>query len=185
MGIPFFPTSAERRLLEVVYAEGQTTVLVNGCLYMRWEGEDETAKRMAIVQLYEAGMSNQAELGKAFGVHINSVGLYISRFKREGVEGLIEQPKGPRKRWKLLPEIRKLILELAAKEGVEGYEKIRRRLVRRGVHVSRGSIAEVLKENGLTDGQGSSDEEEGQSELFDAMGEGRQLGLDFSNWDRR
>ena len=76
MGILLFPTSAERRLLEAVYAEGQTTVLVNGCLYMRWGGEDETAKRMAIVQLYEAGMGNQAELGKAFGVHINSVGLY-------------------------------------------------------------------------------------------------------------
>ena len=28
MGIPFFPSSAQRRLLEVVYAEGQTTVLV-------------------------------------------------------------------------------------------------------------------------------------------------------------
>jgi transposase len=179
MGMPLFPASAERRLLEVVYAERQTSVLVNGCLYMRWEGEDETAKRMAIVQLYEAGIGNQAELSKAFGVHVNSVGLYISRFKREGVDGLIEQPKGPRKRWKLLPEMRKLIFELAAKEGVEGYEKIRRRLKGRGVHVSRGSIAEVLKENGLTDGQGISDEEEGQSELFDAMGEGRQLGLDF------
>jgi len=135
---------------------------------------------MAIVQLYEAGVGTQADLGKAFGVHINSVRLYVLRFRREGAEGLIDQPKGPRKKWKLLPSIRKLIVELAVKEGVEGYENIRRELERRGVHVSRGSIADVLEKNGLTGGQGSSEAEEVQHELFEAMGDVQQLRLDLS-----
>lgn len=177
----FIPSKEERKLIEVIRIKDAEMVLVNGNVYMSWKANDTTSKRLAIVQLYRVGVGTQAVLSEAFGVHINSVAQYIGRFDREGTEGLIEQRRGPRRKWKVWPEIRKQILEIVVKEGEVDCEKIRKKLAQCGVRVSRRSIREVLKENGFLDEEreGGSGEEEEPRGLFDEGIDDEQFVFDF------
>lgn len=178
MDSQLFPVQPERRLIEVVHCQGINAVLVNGSVFMSWKEYDEGSKRLAIVLLYRAKKATQAALSEAFGVHINTVGKYISRYEQEGLEGLIEHPRGPRRRWKVGPEIRKVIVEVAVRDGIVDEEKIRSEVEGKGVEVSRRSIREVLEENGLTEMRECGEEEE-QRGLFDGAVDDQQQMLDF------
>lgn len=182
MDVPLLPTVPEGKLIEVVSSEGMTSVLINGSMYMLMKKDDEASQRMAIVQLARAGIANHAQLSEAFGVHINSVTHYLARYEREGLQGLCEHPRGPREKWKLQPEIRKRIVQIAVREGAQGCEDIRGRLERWGVKVSRERIREVLEENGLV-GQERWGGEEGeqQRELFGEEEAETQGELDFGD----
>ena len=136
--------------IQVVEADGMRRVLVDGKTYMSWVNGDESAERMAIVQLYQLGLGTQEELAKAFQVHINSVGKYVSIFKSDGASGLISQPRGPRQSWKLLPDVRAKILLTVLKEGIREYAAVQKRLEEHwNRKVSIASIRQVLLENGF------------------------------------
>lgn len=78
-------------------------VFVNGRSYFRWNNTDEIGQRTAIVQLCELGLGAQEDIANAFGIHINSIYNYLSSYRADGIRGLIDQPRGPRERWKLVP----------------------------------------------------------------------------------
>lgn len=135
MDSELFPTLAEKKLIEIVHHEKSEAVLVNGSIFMSWNEDDEASRRLAIVLLNRAKIADHTVLSEAFGVHINTVGKYVYRYEREGLEGLLEHRRGPRRRWKVGPERRRLILEIAVREGISGEENIRIVLKGKGVEV--------------------------------------------------
>ena len=99
------PGLPQRKKIEVIESEGKKKVLLREQPFMTWASEDEGASRMAIVQLYELGFATQEELSDAFQVHIKSIYNYINAYKADGVRGLIDQPRGPKQEWKLVPSL--------------------------------------------------------------------------------
>ncbi len=81
---------------------------------------------MVVAQLYKSKFATQQDLSHAFDIHVNSVQKYVADFTKNGLEGLITQHSGPRKRWKVTPGLRAKILILALKEGVLRYELFKR-----------------------------------------------------------
>lgn len=140
------------KVLQVVGAEGIKRALVNGRPYMSWEAGDETAERMAIVQLNELRVVTQEELAKVFGVHVNSVTNYVAAFKANGSNGLKSEQRGPKQSWKLAPEMRGRILWIVLRDGIREYCGIQERLKEQwNERVSIESIRQVLLENGLVE----------------------------------
>ena len=136
--------------IQVIKSGGTKTVLVKGEPYMSWELGDETAERMAIAQLYELGLGTQEELAEVFQMHVNSIAKYVSAFKADGTKGLISQSRGPKQRWKLLPDVQAKILITVLSEGIREYAAIQKRLEKCwNRKVSLASIREVLLESGL------------------------------------
>ncbi len=116
----------ESEKIKIIETEKEKKVLVMGKLYMSWQKTDEVAPKVAITQLYEAGLAKQEDLAKIFNTHINSVYNYITAYKENGIKGLIEQAKGPKDPWKVTPEIRGQILFSVLKEGEKEYKKIQK-----------------------------------------------------------
>ena len=83
--------------IQIVEYEGVSQLFVKGQPYMSWKIEDEVAKRMAIVQLYDLGLGTQEELAESFEVHVNTVFKYVTRFKEEGTKGLKDELRGQKK----------------------------------------------------------------------------------------
>jgi transposase len=184
MDPPLIPHLPQRKLVEVVHSEKMTSVLVNGAPFMVMKEDDEACRRLAIVQLAQTGIADHGELSKVFEVHANTVTHYIARYEREGVRGLCEHPRGPRQQGKLIPEIRRLILEMVIREGMAGCEDIRKELEAYGVTVSRERIREVLEENGLKDRERGAERqqgEDGQRDLFSGEGKEVQGELSFGS----
>lgn len=143
-----------KKKLQVIKSGHKKEVLVKGQQYMSWQSGDEAAERLAIVQIYKLGLGTQEELAKAFQTHINSVAKYINTFKTDGVKGLISQPRGPKKRWKIVPEMRGKILMAVLNEGIKEYGKIQEQIKKQwNKEVSIESIRQVLMENGFIRGR--------------------------------
>jgi len=136
--------------IKVVEGEASTRVLVKGQPYMSWPSGDEGCVRMAIVQLYDCGLGTQEDLAEAFGRHVNSVQRYITDFACDGMRGLMCERSGPKRRWKITPELRGKILLIVLREGIWKLEAIQQRLAEAWQQeVSVPSIEQVLEENGL------------------------------------
>ena len=165
--LPGFP---ERKKIEVIESEEKQEVLLRGRPYMTWLPEDETAPRMAIVQLHELDLATQEELSDAFQVHIKSVYNYINAYKADGILGLIDQPKGPKKKWKLIPWLKAEILRTVLLEGITTYQAIQERLEIKGQKISVESIRQVLIETGFAK-ETIEIGESGQGNLFEYFGE--------------
>jgi len=138
------------RRIEIMTSNGEQTLLLRGQNYMSWRCEDQIAPRVAMVQLFKSGLAGQEELAKLFGVHERSVRNYISCFRMEGISGLMSQPRGPKEPWKITPDIRFKILEVAYRRRDLKYEEIIKMLRNRwNVDASINSIRQVLMENGF------------------------------------
>lgn len=136
--------------IRVVEGDASTRVLVKGQPYMSWPSGDEGCVRMAIVQLYDCGLGTQEDLAEAFGRHVNSVQRYITDFACEGMRGLMSGRSGPKRRWKITPELRGKILLIVLREGIWKLEAIQQRLAEAWQEeVSVPSIQQMLEENGL------------------------------------
>lgn len=168
------------KTIRVVVADANTRVLVKGQPYMSWPSEDEGCVRLAIVQLYACGLGTQEELAEAFGRHVNSVQRYITDFAGDGLRGLMSGGSGPRRRWKITPELRGKILLIVLRDGIWKLEAIQQRLAEAWrEEVSLPSIQQVLEENGLSEATVRSVTGTGvQAELFGLEPE-RQLVLNL------
>jgi transposase len=165
--LPGFP---ERKKIEVIESEGKQQVVLRGRPYMKWLPEDETAPRMAIVQLHELGLATQEELSDAFEVHIKSVYNYINAYEADGVRGLTDQPRGPKQKWKLVPRLKAEILRTVLLEGITTYQAVQERLEIKGQKISVESIRQVLIETGFAK-ETIEIGESGQGNLFEYFGE--------------
>jgi len=140
----------ERKKIEVIESGDKQTVLLRGQPYMSWSNEDESAPKVAIVQLYELGLVTQEELANAFQVHINSIYNYINTYKSDGIRGLTSQPRGPKEKWKITPQMKSKILFAVLKKELTEYEAIQEYIEKVWKQeISIASIREVLIENGL------------------------------------
>jgi transposase len=140
----------EFRKIEIITAGGEQKVLFHGRPYMSWRCEDQVAPRVAIVQMCDSGLASQEELATLFGVHERSIRNYIAAYNMAGISGLVIQPKGPRESWKITPETRFKILEIAYGNRNMSYARLAEILKGRwNAEVSINSIRQVLMENGF------------------------------------
>ena len=168
----FEDSELERKKIEVIESGDKQIVLLRGHPYMSWSNEDESAPKVAIVQLYELGLVTQEELTNAFQVHINSIYNYISAYKADGMQGLITQPRGPKEKWKVVPQVKAKILHAVLREGLTEYEAIQKHMEERWKQkISIGSIRQVLLENGFIQEHIKTDLQEKQEELFEEFRE--------------
>ena len=166
--------------IKILETDGVKRVLVGGKSYMNWKNGDETAERMAIAQLYELGLGTQEELARVFQIHVNSIAKYVSVFESDGAKGLVNQIRGPKQSWKLLPSVRAKILLAVLREGLREYASIQQRLEECwNEKVSIASIRQVLLENGFV--QESIDVPDmKQGVLFENSNNNKQLEIGFS-----
>ena len=142
----------EFRKIEIITAGGEQKVLFHGRPYMSWRCEDQIAPGVAIVQMCDSGLASQEELAALFGVHERSIRNYIAAYKIAGINGLTSQPKGPRESWKITPETRFKILEIAYDNRNMTYVQLAKMLKGRwNVEVSINSIRQVLMGNGFVE----------------------------------
>ena len=177
-----FPGWRPEQSINVVTADGLTWVFLKGQRYMSWQSADEGSARVAMVQLYQCGLATQQELAQLFGRHINSVRQYIAEFARQGAQGLMPEPRGPKEGWKITVELRAKILLIVLREGIWELEAIQQRLAQAWREVvSVSSIRQVLEENGLGKQEaGATHGGAVQGELFE-VGDPKQLLLSLGN----
>lgn len=135
--------------IKVIENGDKKQVLVGGRPYFSWNGSDESAERLAVVQLCELGIGTQEEIAEAFSIHIKSIYNYISAYQEDGIRGLIDQPKGPKEKWKVTPSLKAEILHTLLVEEIRTYDGIQKRLEKKGHKVSAESVRGVLIENGF------------------------------------
>lgn len=136
--------------IAVVDMEDKKQVLINGKLYMSYKWYDKESERLAIVQLYESKIGTKEEISKAFRIHKNTVGNYISRYQEEGLRGILTNKRGPSQPWKLTHRTRGKILEAVFRKRVIKCEEIARIMKEEwGEDISDKTIRQVLVENGI------------------------------------
>lgn len=99
-------------------------VLLDGRTYMSWRDKDRVAQRVAVAQLFKSDLATKEELAEAFGINVKSVYNYTNRFEKDGIAGLLDQQSGPKDSWKITPEVRFMILEVAFRDIDNSYEGI-------------------------------------------------------------
>lgn len=161
----------KQKYIQVMEKGEKKVVLLNSCLYMSWQVEDEASQRIAIAQICGLNIVTQEEIAEAFGINIKSVYNYVQSFQAEGAYGLISQKRGPKGSSKLSSQTRSKILMIALKLGMLECEAIQKRLKEWNEHVSKESIRQVLLENGIIDEKVSRlDVEIEQDDFFDTHG---------------
>ena len=77
-------------------------------VYLYDQGDKE-AEVACIATLSRAGLAKDVEIASAFGVHRNTVGRVARRFEREGMAAVVAVKRGPKRPWKVTPEVMRLI----------------------------------------------------------------------------
>ena len=67
--------------------------------------DDRTSVRVAAVTVLENGWAKQADLAKALGLHRSTLHRDQRKFRENGVEGLTEKRRGPKRAHTLTPEL--------------------------------------------------------------------------------
>ena len=83
--------------------DGSGVVWVHGLATFAWDAGDETARRLAAVQLVQLSAATQVQVAQAFGVIPVSVWRWAKALAGGGVAGLIPAVKGPQRASKLTP----------------------------------------------------------------------------------
>jgi transposase len=92
--------------------DGGGVVWVHGLATFAWDAGDETARRLAAVQLVQLRAATQVQVAQAFGVIPVSVWRWARALAGGGVAGLVPAAKGPRRASKLTPQVIGRIREL-------------------------------------------------------------------------
>lgn len=160
--------------IQVIKVGEEQKVLLEGRPYMSWRDKDRATPRIAIVQLYKSGVATQEELAEAFGIHVNSVYNYITIFEKDGIAGLLPQQSGPKEPWKITPDTKFKILEMAFSDNNISYEIITDLVKRRwNRKISVRAIRRVLVENGFRSPRTKEQIQELPTDLFERRDEGQ------------
>lgn len=173
-----FPGWELFKKIQVITVGEEQKVLLEGRPYLSWAYKDRAAPRLAITQLYKSGLATQEELAEAFGIHGNSIYNYTTTFERDGVAGLLGQQPGPKEPWKITPDLRFTILEVAFANKSISYQNIADLVKKRwDREINIRAIRRVLVENGLVNLPAKKQLQESLMDLFERRE--RQLQL----WD--
>jgi transposase-like protein len=118
--------------------DGGGVVWVHGLATFAWDAGDETARRLAAVQLVQLSAATQVQVAQAFGVIPVSVWRWARALAGGGVAGLVPAAKGPQRASKLTPEVIARIREL----GRQGTGKA---AIAAATGVSETSVRSVLR----------------------------------------
>jgi len=80
-------------------------VFLSGIAAWCWDAEDVTSRRLAAVSLLEVGAAKQLEVAAGFGVHDLTLRRWRDDWKRDGINGLVPDVLGPRRRSKLTNDV--------------------------------------------------------------------------------
>ena len=97
--------------LRVLESDGQRAVFLGDTAIHVYEARDRAAEAAAIALLARAEVATQIDLGKAFGVHRNTVGRLEQRLERDGMAGVVPAKPGPKGPHKVTPEVEQVINE--------------------------------------------------------------------------
>jgi transposase-like protein len=92
--------------------DGSETVWVHGMATFCWDAGDDASRRLAAVQLAELKAATQKQVAAGFGTDAVTVWRWADAYRRDGLAGLLPEPKGPRGPSKLTPELTAEIREL-------------------------------------------------------------------------
>src|ERR1039458_6954616 len=92
--------------------DGSGTEWVHGMATFCWEAGDDASRRLAAVQLAELKAATQKQVAAGFGTDAVTVWRWADAYRRDGLAGLLPEPKGPRGPSKLTPELTAEIREL-------------------------------------------------------------------------
>jgi transposase len=169
-----FPAWDLSKKIAVIKNGDEQKVLLEGRPYMSWAYKDRAAERVAIVQLYKSGLATQEELAEAFSIHVNSVYNYTTRFERDGIVSLLYQQSGPKGSWKITPEIKFMILEVAFSNTDISYEGVADLVKKKwNKEISICAIRNVLIENGFRNPLIKKETQEAPMDLFEGKDEGQ------------
>lgn len=183
-----FPGWDLSKKIMVIKVGEEQKVLLEGRPYMSWPYNDQVAQRVAVAQLSKSDLAAKEELAEAFGINIKSVYNYTNRFEKDGIAGLLDQQSGPKDSWKITPEVRFMILEVAFSSMDLSYEKIADLVKKKWKkEISISAIRSVLIENGFRNSVIKEQPQESTMDLF-AKRDEAQLMLwdslnDFSDTD--
>ncbi len=86
-------------------ADGAGSVFLWGMAAWYWAGGDDSARRLAAVQLVDSGHAPQRAVAGAFGVNETTLWRWRKDYTEAGTGALVNEPKGPQRRWKLTDEM--------------------------------------------------------------------------------
>ena len=146
--LPVLPAQAVQvgPVAGLVEGESGGQVYVRGDLVYAWDAEDEALRRLAAVQLIEAGIAKTRPVAAAFGVRDQSVWRWRAAFAEAGLAGLVGEKKGPKRATKLTDE---LIDQIVAAKQAGGSN----RQVAAEVGVSEGSVRRAVRLHSEDTGQ--------------------------------
>ena len=76
--------------------EGVCFITVGGQLMGAYEVEDKAAQRSLWVQVYRAGQATQVQIARYLRLGLRTFNGWVSRYREEGMAGLIDKPKSGR-----------------------------------------------------------------------------------------
>jgi transposase-like protein len=89
--------------------DGSGTVWVHGMATFCWDAEDEAARKLAAVQLYDLEAATQKQIAAAFGTDPVTVYRWVAACREQGLAGLLPGQRGPKGPSKLTPELTRKI----------------------------------------------------------------------------
>lgn len=124
--------------------DGEVRAIFYGMLpFYSYDRSDNVNHKFAAVQLIEAGLARQNDVAATFGLSVSTLCRARQLVVREGIGGLVGQPKGPTGRRKAARGVANRIAALRKKG--QSHEAIADRL-----GISPSTVNRVLRERGLT-----------------------------------
>lgn len=87
-------------------------VIVDGRPVMRYSFTDSQTRNSVIVQLVTAQLVSVKEAVQAFRIARTTLTDALRNFNQQGIAGLIRGKRGPKQAWKLIPNARRLVLDV-------------------------------------------------------------------------
>ena len=103
------PGTPVGKALRLFGSGGRRAVFLGSTAVYLYDQGDKEAEVACIATLSRAGLAKDVEIASAFGVHRNTVGRVARRFEREGMAAVVAVKKGPKRPWKVTPEVMRLI----------------------------------------------------------------------------
>ncbi len=139
--LPLHPSGSVRisDAADLVETDEGGAVFLWGMAVSCWDDGDVVARRMAAVQLVVTGAATQVEVGAGFGAGEATLQRWTAAWRREGIDGLVPAPKGPRGPSKLTEE-------MVAGIGALRAEGASMDAIAAAMGVSRNSVSRALAE---------------------------------------
>ena len=145
--------------------DGSGTVWVHGMATFCWDAEDEAARKLAAVQLYDLEAATQKQIAAAFGTDPVTVYRWVAACREQGLAGLLPGQRGPKGPSKLTPELTRKIRGLRQ-------EGLSHAAIAARCGVSPFAVRTALGTVGSRAAAAAGEETAGQEPRADAAGDG-------------